>query len=144
MTWDIEAMVAEIIATIKGAPFTSVAEPDEQLPQAQRFALVEHLGGPIDLGNLEEWQHQFRITVGVHRKGRITQERKAVRGLLLTVIERLRANGVLGDDAAALMAMAEATGARTLAYGEPAEMFMGASVTVTYQTGNDVTNEISD
>ena len=146
MAWDVEEVIAEVIATIRDAipALTYVGEPDEAIPPDGPFCLVEHLGGPVDLGNLEQWRHGFRVTPGVQRNGMIRAERIAVRHLQLAVIVALRANVMLANDAAALTAEAEASGAQMMAYGEPPVYFVGAPITVGYETAEGVENEISD
>jgi hypothetical protein len=49
MSWDIEAIINELKATIADAipAFTSVDEPGESLPPSGPFCLVEHIGGPV-------------------------------------------------------------------------------------------------
>lgn len=136
MAWDIEAIIAGLITTIDaGVPdFMSVAEPDEALPPDGPFCLVEYLGGPVDLGNLEDWTHGFRLTAGVLRGQMIGQERKAVRTYAQQIIAALRGNAVIGD--AALTSDAEIGMSGELSYaGVP---FVGCSVTVRYQTTEGV------
>lgn len=151
MAFDIEAILAELIETIKTGVvtaggqqiFKSVAEPGEKLPQANPFCWVEETGGPIELGNLEDWTLGFRITVGVHRKAQIVKERQAVRQYRLQVIAALRANIVLNDEAT-LTGDAEATGAQQYQYGDPAVAFMGCQIVVRYQATEGVAHLISD
>lgn len=145
MAFDIEAIIAELIETIKTEipAFKSVDEPGEALPQANPFCLVEYLGGPVDLGNLEDWTHIFRITAGVHRKAQIAKERKVIRELRVSLIRALIGNAVLNDEAF-LTGEAEASGAQQLSYGEPAVSFLGCMVTVTYQTTEGVAHLVTD
>lgn len=146
MAWGVEEIIAEVIQTIRDGVdgFLYVGEPDEAIPPDGPFCLVEYLGGPIDLGNLEQWRHAFRVTPGVQRNGMIDAERKAVRRYQLAVIAALRANVMLANDAGSLTAEAEASGAAMLSYGEPSTVFVGAPITVSYETAEGVENEISD
>ena len=143
MSWDIEAIIAELIETIAGeiAEFESVDEAGESLPPSGPFCLVEHLGGPVSLGNLEDWTIGFRITAGVNRNAMIGEERKAVRGFALRIIEALRGNVVLAD-CAFLVDEAEIgmSGELTFA-GQP---FVGCSVVVRYQITEGVVDTIHD
>jgi hypothetical protein len=143
MSWDIEAIINELKATIADAipAFTSVDEPGESIPPSGPFCLVEYVGGPVSLGNLEDWSHGFRLTAGVSRNQMIGQERVAVRGFARQIIEALRGNVVIAD-AAFLTNDAEigASGEMTYA-GVP---FVGCSVTVRYQTTEGVVDTIHD
>lgn len=143
MEWDIESLIAEIISTISaGVPdFKSVVEPDESLPPSAPFCLVEHLGGDIEMGNIEFHTHTFRITAGVARNTNIIAERKAVRGYVLPIVQALRANAELMDGQAYLVTTGASTGAQQLGYG-PDKSFVGISLTVSYQTEEGVAAQI--
>jgi hypothetical protein len=147
MSWDIEAILADLVATVRsGIPeFRSVDEPQENLPPDGPFCLIEYTGGPVDLGNLEDWTHGFRITAGVARNGMIAQERKAVRGFALRIVETLRGNAVLAEsDERGAFLTSEAE------IGMPGEIlyanvpFVGCTVTVAYQTTEGVAHLIED
>lgn len=143
MTWAIETIITNLIDTISNASlgFLSVEEPGEALPPDGPFCLVEHLGGPVDLGNLEDWIHRFRITAGVLRGGMIAQERKAVRGFALDIVRTLLTNATL-DSEATLVADADVGISGEMNYaGVP---FVGCSVTVAYQTTEGIAHLVTE
>lgn len=142
MTWQIEDVIAGIVATVADAvpDFAYVGEPGEAIPPDGPFCLVEYLGGPIDLGNLEDWTHGIRLTAGVNRNQMIGQERIAVRGFALSIIEALRGN--VGIGGAFLTSEAEVGVSGEMAYANVP--FVGCSVTVRYQTTEGVENTIFD
>jgi hypothetical protein len=143
VSWNIEAVIADLIATIDaGVPaFLSVEEAGEAIPPDGPFCLVEHLGGPVDLGNLEDWTISFRLTAGVGRNQMIGQERKAVRGFALQIIEALRGNHVLAG-VAFLTNQAEVGVSGEMSYANAP--FVGCSVTVGYQITEGVENTYHD
>lgn len=142
MSFDIEAIVSGVADTIRDAipDFRYVGEPAETIPPDGPFCLVEHIGGPIALGNLEDWTHEFRITAGVKRVGMIVQERKVARAYALDIIRALTAN--IHIDEAFLADAAELGTSAEMAYAS--EPFVGCSVTVRYQTTEGVAHLISD
>jgi hypothetical protein len=143
MSWDIEAIITEVIETVRDAipEFLSVDETGESIPPSGPFCLVEHVGGPVALGNLEDWSIGFRITAGVARNQMIGQERQAVRGFALRIIEALRANVVIAD-CAFLTNEADIGMSGEMRFAEHA--FVGCSVTVRYQVTEGVVDSISD
>lgn len=143
MSWDIEDIIDDLKATVRAAvtDFKSVDEPQEALPPDGPFCLVEHIGGAIDLGNLEDWTHGFRLTAGVPRNSMIGMERKAVRRYALEIIEALRANAVLAG-VAFLTAEAEVGVSGEMLYAKVP--FVGCTVTVRYQTTEGVPHLIND
>lgn len=143
MTWAIETIITNLIATINAADlgFLSVEEPGEALPPDGPFCLVEHLGGPVDLGNLEDWTHRFRITAGVLRGGMIAQERVAVRSFALSIVRALLGNVTL-DGEATLVADAEVGVSGEMNYANVP--FVGCSVTVAYQTTEGIAHLVTE
>lgn len=146
MTWAIETIIDELKTTISDAisDFKSVDEPGESLPPDGPFCLIEFVGGPIELGNLEDWTLGFRITAGVARNAMIGQERKAVRGYALQIIAALRGNVVLGDSSsgATLNGDGELGLSGEMSYANVP--FVGCSVTVHYQATDGVVDTIFD
>jgi hypothetical protein len=102
---------------------------------------VEHIGGPVALGNLEDWSIGFRLTAGVGRNQMIGQERKAVRGFALRIIEALRGNVIVAD-CAFLTNEADIGMSGEMKFADVA--FVGCSVTVRYQVTEGVVDSISD